>query len=68
MRCHVAAWRARGRANGSSLVRDATPGAKGPSSTIEAVTSASDPAAVSPDDDHDHHHQRAISAAGSVAA
>lgn len=29
MRCHVAAWRARGRANGSPLVRDATPWREG---------------------------------------
>lgn len=46
MRCHVAAWRARGRTNGSSLVHDATPRVKGPSTAIAAVTSASEPRAA----------------------
>ena len=46
MRCHVAAWRARARANGSPLARDANPGLKGPSTAIGAVTSASDPRAA----------------------
>lgn len=44
-RCHVAAWRARQRAEGSPLVRDGTPGGTDPSTALAAVTSAADPRA-----------------------
>ncbi|MGA2514813.1 MAG: MT-A70 family methyltransferase, partial [Candidatus Limnocylindrales bacterium] len=46
-RCHVAAWRAAGRASPSPVAHDATPQAKGLSAAVEAVTSASDARDVS---------------------